>query len=168
VEPILLYRIIFPHGVSRHDHPKYRKTFEVNDIVETVDIAPTILDVLGLENPTIMQGESLFKVISDGSDNVAFTQTFMSARSNPENFKMAIRTNKFKYVYRNLDPDLFFNLTVDPFENEDIFNSIGDNNQFETMIQEYIDGCEDIRISDSNMELDEMSKEKLMSLGYLV
>ena len=82
----------------------------VNDLVETVDLLPTLLDLLGLPKSDRVQGRSLLPVIA-GKDNRP-----RAAHSEFPNMKM-IRTREWKLVhYLHAPYGELYNLKEDPGE----------------------------------------------------
>ena len=67
----------------------------VRATVSLVDVAPTVLDLLGLEHPAAMEGESLRPLLdADGADRDAFAQTFYGEGL------VALRAGAMKYVFK--------------------------------------------------------------------
>jgi arylsulfatase A-like enzyme len=83
-----------------------------------IDVAPTIIDLAGLQTPLRMQGRSLLPLIekpsTTGRTDFLYEHLFEHPRIPPVE---ALRTSKRKYV-RYLDPDReeLYNLESDPFE----------------------------------------------------
>ncbi len=98
----------------------------INKMVRTIDLAPTILEVLGISQDTAfikMQGESLMRVLS-GKDKEkwAFSETAgldSPVRNRPNVFSM--RTDKFKLIYNKLpNTKEFYNIEKDSFEEKNL------------------------------------------------
>jgi arylsulfatase A-like enzyme len=67
----------------------------VRQTVSLVDVAPTALDLFGLERPTAMEGASLSPLLDgDGPDRDAFAQTFYGEGL------VALRSGPMKYVFK--------------------------------------------------------------------
>lgn len=98
----------------------FRKGFALDELVLNIDLAPTLLDLAGLEVPAAMQGAS-WKELASGRKPAAWRQSFFAQYYKelgevPTCF--ALRTTTHKLVkYPNL-PELteVFDLTVDPYE----------------------------------------------------
>jgi len=87
-------------------------------MVLNVDVAPTIVDIAGLQIPRGMQGQSLLPIIESpaisGRGDFFYEHLFKHPRIPPVE---ALRTAEWKYV-RYLDPDReeLYDLESDPFE----------------------------------------------------
>ncbi len=82
--------VIFnPHSPS--------KNVKINDLVETVDIMPTVLDILGITNEPEIDGETLVPLIR----GVRKTKNYSISQTRPiknRAFSIGIRTNEWKFV----------------------------------------------------------------------
>jgi arylsulfatase A-like enzyme len=104
------------HGRLLHGHSVFRQEIRVplmiklpatgtpeprriSDLVGLIDLAPTILDLIGAPAPESFQGQSLRPLLdgSSGPDRVAFSE--LDRRG-----LLAVRRGRFKYV--TLDPEL--------------------------------------------------------------
>ena len=135
------------HGLDRERRLAYEETARVplfirypsliragttiDDFVLSVDDAPTILDLAGLEIPGDVHGRSLiplFKGETPADWRKSFLIEYYSDTVMPRLVKMgykAVRTEKWKYIqYVDLeDMDEIYNLESDPYE---MNNLIGD------------------------------------------
>lgn len=99
----------------------------IDDQVEHLDIAPTILDVLGVENFTDFLGSSLTPLI-DGKKREA--KGVISETSDPPNElkispyfkKTSYRTKIWKYIHYESKKDELYNLLKDPTETLNLVN----------------------------------------------
>lgn len=91
----------------------------VEDIVELVDIAPTILDAMGLSIPDSYQGESLLPLMfgrKGRKKEIAYTETYYpwkELENNPGNFKASQNIAEYfrsKGRYREAIP--FYRMTI--------------------------------------------------------
>ncbi len=88
----------------------------VNDVVEVMDIAPTMLDYAGVEIPSVMQATSLRPLIEGrggGHEAVLCEYT-----TNDQSFSgKCVRTERYKYCFWTGDrADEFYDLEADPDE----------------------------------------------------
>jgi len=86
-----------------------------NELVEAVDIAPTILDMCSVQIPPFFQGISLVKIIR-GEKHKQRKSTFMESRIPFGKSWKTIRTKDFKLCISNSAEELLFDLKKDPNE----------------------------------------------------
>ncbi|MBF9018646.1 MULTISPECIES: sulfatase-like hydrolase/transferase [unclassified Oceanispirochaeta] len=103
----------------------------VNDLVSSVDIVPTLLDILGMKIPARVQGRSLISYL-DGTCGEPRNKSVFSEFDYSEPLKLVtgdekrllwiVKDRNYKYV-EFADPDyrpLFFDLQTDPGELENL------------------------------------------------
>jgi arylsulfatase A-like enzyme len=145
----------------------------ISSLVESIDIMPTTLDLLGIERPK-MQGKSLMELISGSEQGKEYVFGFGSSGS------LFIRTDRWKMVNDNgLQKDRFklFDLHNDPAEQ---INLIGRELEIEYKLKrklnEKIEMSKELREDllsqdgerdDKNVSLTQEEKKKLRALGYL-
>lgn len=87
---------------------------------ENIDIMPTVLEALGIEIPSSVQGQSL---ISGKIKDYAFSEGQYGSDKEPCMGYM-IRTEKYKLLVRGtLSDGMLFDLTKDPYEKENVFHN---------------------------------------------
>ncbi|MBW7893409.1 MAG: DUF4976 domain-containing protein, partial [Chitinophagaceae bacterium] len=94
----------------------------LEQVVMNVDLAPTFLQLAGIEKPAQMQGFSFAELLKDNAakwqrDKVFYEYYWEQAfPQTPTTF--AIRTNRYKYIYYNgvWDINELFDLQEDPYE----------------------------------------------------
>jgi arylsulfatase A-like enzyme len=138
----------------------------INYQVRTIDIAPTILEALGLNSPTEWQGASLFPLIweYETRDRDAMCYSYPTTRGT-----RCIRTGNWKYIHYENREDALFDLINDPNEK---LNLIADEkrrtvlNMLKAKIFDIENGItkSDIHLSEKD---NEMIKDMLRQLGYL-
>jgi len=88
-------------------------------LAETVDIAPTVLEGLGVERPACFLGESLWPVLGDREARVrdaAFSEVARGGRRN-----LMARTERFKYaVHEDGSGYMLYDLAEDPDERRNL------------------------------------------------
>ncbi len=91
--------------------------------VELMDVAPTILDLVGLRGPDGIDGESFASLLTDG-DFPPYEKTHaISAVASTRNYgsaKQAIRTNEWKYIVHQSGAEELYDLTRDPGETRNL------------------------------------------------
>ncbi len=111
---------------------RYPKVFQpgrvVNDMVLTIDIAPTILDLAGIPIPDGMQGKSMVKLgkgqeISWRKDWLYEYYEYPGSQQVRPN--RGIRTERYKYIEYYLPPEEFelYDLQADPGERNNVYGN---------------------------------------------
>ncbi len=159
-------------------HPAHRRDVVVEQLVRVVDIAPTLLDALGLPVPEGLDGRSLLPLL-EGKQMPALWAYSETGRSfmgvDPERHlpgvegkQRSIRTDRFKLV-RTPRPegplDRLYDLASDPEEQEDIAALHPDVSTRLAGHLEEVMATE--RPSGPEASLDEAQREALRALGYL-
>jgi len=145
--------------------------------VQLIDIAPTVCDILKIKKQKTFEGKSLLPLI-EGKD-ISSDYAFSEHKENQDDLstgdwvytKISIRSTEWKLVYymdrQGGKEYQLYNLKNDPQE----LNNLADieKDQFKLMkakLEEYMTRAKQ-NISSSIKPLDEETKEKLRSLGYL-
>ena len=112
---------------------RYPKIFKNKSVVDeqclNIDLAPTILDMAGIEKPTYMQGESMLGLLS-GEINNKWRKSFLFEYYKDTEWphagpnQVAVRTNTFKLVDSFLENDIdeLYDLVNDPGEMNNLIN----------------------------------------------
>ena len=100
----------------------------VEKMVANIDIAPTVMEVMGLQKPPHMDGDS-FVSLAQGKE-VPWRDYFLYAYYWEKNFPQSptvfsLRSDKFKYItyYGLWDTDEFFDIQADPDEQNNLIRS---------------------------------------------
>ena len=100
----------------------------VEKMVANIDIAPTVMEAMGLEKPPHMDGDS-FISLTQGED-VPWREYFLYAYYWEKNFPQSptvfsLRSDKYKYTtyYGIWDTDEFFDIAADPMEQNNLIRS---------------------------------------------
>ncbi len=100
----------------------------VDKMVANIDIAPTVMEAMGLEKPPHMDGDS-FISLTKGED-VPWREYFLYAYYWEKNFPQSptvfsLRSDKYKYTtyYGLWDTDEFFDIEADPMEQNNLIRS---------------------------------------------
>ena len=103
-----------------------------DQVVELIDIFPTALEMLGLEIPRDIQGQSLVPLIQGRAGESDFTRAFSEANHIDHTYRNMVRTNRWKLIQlatpltksgeQSPQPAglLLFDLQADPHELEDL------------------------------------------------
>ena len=88
----------------------------IDDVVEAVDIAPTICELAGLQSPPWFQGTSLAGRLRGEPAPVG---EFRPARTETSGWK-SLRTERFRYIIRSDGTESLWDLDADPGEYRDL------------------------------------------------
>jgi arylsulfatase A-like enzyme/Tfp pilus assembly protein PilF len=141
----------------------------VKDVVRTIDVAPTLLDLLDLRAGTPMDGVSLRPVLKGGEPAeplAAYSEAIMPATMFGWSPLAALRTGKWKYVHAPR-PELY-DLQSDPGETRNLIDEhrpVADRlrGDLEGILR---DAAKDIPKPD-RVSMDAEQIAKLRSLGYV-
>ncbi len=103
------------------------KSRRITEVVSQIDLAPTILDLVGIESPSGWVGKSLFDkknrkgyAISEEGQRLRGQAVRMGFNLNIKYKKIAIRTKDKKYIYNQNGQDELYDLRDDPKEQKNI------------------------------------------------
>ena len=128
---------------------RYPKIFKNSSVVDeqclNIDLAPTILDMAGIEKPTYMQGESMLGLLS-GEINNKWRKSFLFEYYKDTEWphagpnQVAVRTNTFKLVDSFLENDIdeLYDLKNDPGEMNNLINNPDYNNREKELRKELL------------------------------
>lgn len=104
--------------------PESRRGQRLDEMVLNIDVAPTVLDMAGIEAPEEMQGRSLVPLLEgkdpDWRDEFFYEHTFDHPRIPKSE---GVRTGRWKYVrYTSVEPpyEALFDLKTDPHEERNL------------------------------------------------
>jgi len=129
------------------------------DLVRLIDVAPTILDALGLPALPGQEGTSLF----EASDRTLLAQTF---RPEAPRTLFALRDQRTKLVY-DVDAGTFrmYDLQADPGELQDIFAKAGGQRlAWQERLKKL--GATAPSLRAGNIQMDAQMQDQLKQLGY--
>ncbi len=131
----------------------------VQDLARGIDLLPTVVDVLGIDNPGTFEGRSLLESAGDERPETLFTiaQRDRWQEKNP----LAIRTLRWKLYDNKL-----FDLIVDPLE---LVDRSAEQPAIRQMLERNLQAALDTRapLATESIELDEATLEQLRALGYI-
>ena len=97
----------------------------VNEMVANIDVAPTIMEAMGLKKPAHMDGQS-FLPLAEGQ-SIPWRKDFLYVYYWEKNFPQtpttfAIRSDRYKYItyYGLWDADEFYDMQTDPDESRNL------------------------------------------------
>jgi arylsulfatase A-like enzyme len=138
----------------------------VTSLARSLDIAPTILDLVGAPVPEAMMGQSLW--------SAAEPPTYAFAEEDHEgNVLTALRTPTHKLILANADnprglpAEVLFDLAADPGEQQDLFAAQPDQAQaLRATLHEVVTLALERAVASEAGSLDAAVQEKLHDLGY--
>lgn len=102
----------------------------INKMGLNIDLAPTILELAGVETPNYMQGTSMLRLFNNDSENTDWRKSFMFEYFVDDDYPyagpdmLAIRSDKYKLVDAFLQDDIdeLYDLEKDPGEMVNLIN----------------------------------------------
>lgn len=151
----------------------------VPDLVEVLDIPPTLLDWLGLPVPDHLQGQSLACFL--GPDRGRFKKPFAFAEVDSSSNKYALRTRDRKIIYNPLWNSVgpegqkefeFFDLNADPEEKQDLTKESSEFEDYKKRLASLRDSLENLADSLKKPEkggesIDPELMDELRAQGYV-
>ncbi len=176
------------HGQLCHGNNLYQETIHIPLIVKLpysskkeiihkqvnlVDIMPTILDILNIDYPEQILGQSLLKregllswlkELFKEKDVTDYNFAELDTKSTLK----TIMTAQWKYIYDYKEKtELLYNITSDRFELNNLAEKeINQKNQLKKRLFEWISNAKKYPAQQQQSNLSEEEKEKLKSLGY--
>lgn len=178
----------FEHGGKGHRETLYDEVLKVPLIfvfpsrifqgkkietqVRTIDIMPTILDMMGIPAPQEIMGKSLWKIIHTKKKN---KMNGIPALSELHDELKSLRTNEWKIIYNIPSRELlFFNLKKDPLEkSKDLDSNLPlvrkAKDELFLLMKKNLEICATLpkKNPDETPQLDSKTVELLKSLGYI-
>ncbi|MUW13427.1 sulfatase-like hydrolase/transferase [Halorubrum sp. CBA1125] len=135
----------------------------VDEQVQLLDLAPTLLDLVSIDVPKEMEGRSIAPLLR-GEDSFELSHPAMFISESGKTF--GVRTEQWKFIRRSTTNEkLLFDLESDPNEEVNVASANGDViENLENIILEYEESV-DAGVAD--IEWSDETKERLQNLGYL-
>ena len=137
---------------------------QVEEQVSLIDIGPTLYDLVEINEPDAVQGESLVPHLNDESPEER-TVLATSSRGN----RLAVRTTEWKCMWHVVDEETeLYDLKEDPDEIRDVSEAHPDVcSELREMMKEYVQEAESTDTDLPEVEQSEEVKERLEELGYI-
>ncbi|MDO8724575.1 MAG: sulfatase-like hydrolase/transferase [Candidatus Methanoperedens sp.] len=104
---------------------------KINEVISLIDLAPTILDLLGFDTTNSFKGKSLKPLLYSNEiiPTLTISEEARSERKMPLNGKLdfsqkkiSLRTNKWKYIYNETKKHELYNLETDKYEKNNLID----------------------------------------------
>ncbi|MCP3930588.1 MAG: sulfatase-like hydrolase/transferase, partial [Bacteroidetes bacterium] len=175
------------HGIIGHGIPFYDELIHVplvikmpngtlrnekDEIVQSIDILPTVLDVIGMEKPYNIHGQSLLPLMEGKQNDLknfkfAFGQNNDLAYIRSQDWKLVVN---LKHIEEPTgDYDELFNIKEDPSELKNIkFEKFGKYEELRAILKEHLASLPDY--TDINYQfapnIDPATQERIKKTGY--
>ncbi len=152
--------------------PKSEGNRKSAEVVETVDIMPTVLDILNIPVPEGTEGESFYSLLKNHSETIPDARAFMTTgsvylRDPSAEPLVGMADSKYKLIFDfSTDKYTLFDLAFDPDENVNVINSVPEAASFmkKYLLSQWAGLVEG---TSESAELSEEDRKKLNSLGYI-
>jgi tetratricopeptide (TPR) repeat protein len=143
---------------------------KINGIVESIDVAPTILEALGIPKPGSFQGQSLLNLMFGDKEirkEVAYTETYYPRMHYGWSELKALYYNK-NWKYIQAPKQELYDLEEDPDEKENLALKESEQaRRARNRLQEFMtDKSQNARKVGEALKLDKEDLQKLAALGY--
>ena len=150
--------------------PGQTESVRIRDQVSLMDVAPTILDAVGIETNELMEGQSLLPMLN-GQERVV-TPLIITEMMDTDWYCLSLRTENFKYIYDENDPDNpeLFDLRSDPDELINVYGQYQEVEEFfRERLLEHLEFVESYanRTEDGRWARADQVAERLRALGYI-
>ena len=143
----------------------------IPNVVQSIDIMPTILDIVKIPLDQEAQGKSLLPLIIQGRAEVKFPNTAYSEVSNRGAIARSIRDQRYKLIYAkkgSREEFLLFDLEEDKKE---LNNILDQQPQIAELMKNRLNDLYKLALSNKkdslSVEIDASTKERLKTLGYV-
>lgn len=141
----------------------------VEDPVQLVDVAPTLLQAAGSTPPAGMQGESLLSLVRNGErkkNRLAFSESYFAALQMGVSPIFSVQDGSYKYI-DSPKPELY-NLQADPAEAQNLaMDRKSEVRQFQTRVEQYQKAYFKAGVAAQTRAVSSEEAEQFAALGYL-
>ncbi len=134
----------------------------IDRLVSSVDIAPTILALAGIERGSLMVGRNLIDPMPSTEPEVVFSQW--------EDRYYSVRTRDWKLITdtKGVSDDELYHVAQDPAESDSVADQFPDRvDAMQQVLASWKEALDTSVQPGAEIELDETTLERLRSLGYL-
>ncbi len=136
-----MYEESFRTPLLMHLPDGFKRRGDINELVQNIDYAPTILDLAGVSIPVDMQGRSLVPLLTgeqvNNWRNALYYHYYEFPNEHMAKRHYGIRTSRYKLIhfYNDIDEWELFDLQNDPHEMYNLYN----NPEYQPLIKELKD-----------------------------
>jgi arylsulfatase A-like enzyme len=151
---------------------KIPKMGKINVTAQSVDVTPTILDLIGIRKPDYMEGVSLAPHLAKDAPSSSVPDTIYSETIPPQGdtYKLAIRKHGIKYIHDTGNgAESLYDITTDPWEQNNLISDRKHNAtaaDFRSMSKKWFETVRPVTEAGSAGMTRETS-EHLKDLGYI-
>jgi arylsulfatase A-like enzyme len=137
----------------------------IGQLVETIDVLPTLFDYLGLPIPDRSEGDSLLPLITGSAYQLQNPEILASTIDRQRH---AIRMGDYKYIFNVTGPEELYNLRTDPDEQDNLAHAKRDiAKALRAKLESMVDLASGKTLeTESNLRADPKMNQLLKSLGY--
>lgn len=137
----------------------------IGQLVETIDVLPTLFDYLGLPIPDRSEGDSLLPLITGSAYQLQNPEILASTIDRQRH---AIRMGDYKYIFNMTGPEELYNLRTDPDEQDNLAHAKRDiAKALRAKLESMVDLASGKTLeTESNLRADPKMNQLLKSLGY--
>jgi arylsulfatase A-like enzyme len=162
--------------------PGQAERFDVREPVSVLDVAPTLLDLVGAPIPAAFEGRSLRPLLEEGSGAAAIFRRFFGDRTNPPTpvvseflqpvpmrrraHERVVVIGSYKLIADVDGARHYFDLTADPFEREPASLPEGVRADLDRALADFVDRVP-LEVNAREIPRDAESETELRSLGYI-
>ncbi|RDZ64322.1 sulfatase [Haloferax sp. Atlit-12N] len=177
VHDTLLHVPLIIHG------GEFNGTDSTDQLVQTLDLFPTMLEIAGVSTPEHIQGEAITPERTDEEREYVYAEYLspqptverLSEQTGVDQKKLesydkelkSIQSSRYKLIRDSTGDIQLFDLQESPTEQTDISQSdIETSEKLEEALDKWLDSFEEASVNDS-VEMSQSTKQKLEDLGYL-
>jgi arylsulfatase A-like enzyme len=94
----------------------------LSEMVSTIDLVPTLIELMGLQPPKFLPGKSLVPLMQNGRGNKSYKEVILHEKPYGVEYTV-LRTRDWKFVHKNaedIEGSLLIDLKNDPLENRNM------------------------------------------------
>ena len=149
--------------------PAGSEGLRINEAAGSIDILPTVCSQLGIAIPQHVQGSDLSQLLNGEDDSLGprylYCESLLSTRYGTAPF-LGMVSDNWKYIHAG-EQELY-DLSSDPRETKNLFSTQSEQAKLmQDKLRLILQNNKLSDITDSKMEIDEQTRQRLASLGYV-